>query len=60
MGSGRKTAYYKDLIEAINISLDEGCYYYIKYQFDHQNLLMPHQWIKEAYQDLSFSLKREK
>lgn len=33
-------------------SLDEACYFYIKYQFDNNLLLMPHQWIIEAYEDL--------
>ena len=33
-------------------SLDEACYLYIKYQFDNNLLVMPHQWLIEAYEDL--------
>lgn len=33
-------------------TLDEACYLYIKYQFDNNLLVMPHQWIIEAYEDL--------
>lgn len=33
-------------------SLDEACYSYIKYQFDNNLLVMPHQWLIEAYDDL--------
>lgn len=33
-------------------SLDEACYNYIKYQFDNNLLVMPHQWLIEAYDDL--------
>ena len=33
-------------------SLDEACYTYIKYQFDNNLLVMPHQWLIEAYDDL--------
>ena len=44
---------YYDLLKSKACeSLDEACYFYIKYQFDHELLLMPHQWIKEAYADL--------
>lgn len=44
---------YYDLLKSKAVeSLDEACYFYIKYQFDHNLLLMPHQWIKEAYEDL--------
>lgn len=32
-------------------SLDEACYLYIKYQFDNNLLVMPHQWLIEAYDD---------
>lgn len=42
--------YDDELNDAIDISLTYGCYWFIKYQFDHHKLLMPHQWIKEAYQ----------
>ena len=37
-------------------SLDEGCYLYIKYQFDNNLLVMPHQWLIEAYEDLKKNL----
>lgn len=33
-------------------SLDEACYFYIKYQFDNNLLVMPHQWLVEAYDEL--------
>lgn len=33
-------------------TLDEACYLYIKYQFDNNLLVMPHQWLIEAYEDL--------
>lgn len=33
-------------------SLDEACYFYIKYQFDNNLLIMPHQWLVEAYDEL--------
>lgn len=33
-------------------ALNEACYNYIKYQFDNNLLVMPHQWIIEAYEDL--------
>ena len=33
-------------------SLNEACYLYLKYQFDNDLLVMPHQWILEAYDDL--------
>ena len=51
--------YYDLLKSKAGESLDEACYFYIKYQFDHNLLLMPHQWIKEAYEDLKRVLKRE-
>ena len=44
--------YYDILKSKAQKSLDEACYFYIKYQFDNKLLLMPHQWIKEAYEDL--------
>ena len=50
--------YYDVLKSKAGESLDEACYFYIKYQFDHNLLLMPHQWIKEAYEDLKI-LKKE-
>ena len=33
-------------------SLNKACYLYLKYQFDNNLLVMPHQWILEAYDDL--------
>lgn len=36
-------------------SLDEACYFFIKYQFDNGLLLMPHRWITEAYDYLKTS-----
>lgn len=44
--------YYDLLKSKAMVSLDEACYFYIKYQFENSLLLMPHQWIKEAYEDL--------
>ena len=42
-----------DLLKSATIeSLDEACYLYIKYQFDNNLLVMPHQWLIEAYEDL--------
>ena len=50
---------YYDLLKSKAMeSLDEACYFYIKYQFDNNLLLMPHQWIKEAYEDLKITLKK--
>lgn len=44
---------YSDLLNSGNSeSLDEACYLYIKHQFDNNLLVMPHQWIIEAYEDL--------
>ena len=44
---------YDDLIKSSTVeSLDEACYNYIKYQFDNNLLVMPHQWLIEAYDDL--------
>lgn len=45
--------YYDELKSKVVMSLNDACYFYIKYQFDNDLLLMPHQWIKEAYEDLS-------
>ncbi len=50
--------YYDLLKSKATESLDEACYFYIKYQFDNNLLLMPHQWIKEAYEDLKITLKK--
>jgi len=44
--------YYDALKRKVAESLDEACFFYIKYQFDNNLLLMPHQWIIEAYEDL--------
>lgn len=44
--------YYDQVQKAISISLDEGCYVFMKYQFDHQLLLKAHHWLLEAYQQL--------
>ena len=42
-----------DLLKSATIeALDEACYLYIKYQFDNNLLVMPHQWLIEAYEDL--------
>lgn len=42
-----------DLLKYATIeSLDEACYLYIKYQFDNNLLVMPHQWLIEAYEEL--------
>lgn len=44
---------YPNLLKSDDAKLlDEACYYYIKYQFDNHLLVMPHQWIIEAYKDL--------
>ena len=47
-----KPPYYETLRQLAAESLDQSCYFYIRYQFDHNLLLMPHQWIIEAYQEL--------
>ena len=42
-----------DLLKSVTIeSLNEACYLYIKYQFDNNLLVMPHQWLIEAYEEL--------
>ena len=41
--------YYESLKNKVVESLDEACCFYIKYQFDNNLLLMPHQWLIEAY-----------
>lgn len=44
---------YNDLLKNASLeSLNIACYSYIKYQFDNNLLVMPHQWIIEAYEDL--------
>lgn len=46
-----------DLLKSATIdALDEACYLYIKYQFDNNLLVMPHQWLIEAYEDLKKNL----
>lgn len=43
----------EDLLNSTTIeSLNKACYLYIKYQFDNDLLVMPHQWLIEAYEDL--------
>lgn len=50
---------YYDLVKSVvTNSLNEACYLYIKYQFDNNLLLMPHQWIKDAYDELK-SMKEQ-
>ena len=44
--------YYDALKSKVTESLDEACCFFIKYQFDNKLLLMPHQWIIEAYEAL--------
>ncbi len=44
--------YHEMLCKSAERSLDEACFFYIHYQFEHQLLLMPHRWIMEAYEDL--------
>ena len=42
-----------DLLKSATIeSLDKACYLYIKYQFDNNLLVIPHQWLIEAFEDL--------
>lgn len=44
---------YDDLLKSGSVeTLDEACYLYIKYQFDNNLLVMPHQWLIYAYKDL--------
>lgn len=44
---------YPDLLKSNSAELlDSACYFYIKYQFDNNLLVMPHKWIIEAYEDL--------
>ena len=44
--------YYDILKDKVVESLDEACYFYINYQFENNLLLMPHQWIRDAYEEL--------
>lgn len=42
-----------DLLKRATIeALNKACYLYIKYQFDNNLLVMPHQWLIEACEDL--------
>ncbi len=44
---------YDDLLKSGSAeTLDEACYLYIKYQFDNNLLVMAHQWLIDAYEDL--------
>lgn len=44
---------YDDLLKSGSVeTLDKACYLYIKYQFDNSLLVMAHQWLIEAYEDL--------
>ncbi len=47
--------YYDILKSKAAGSLDDACYFFIKYQFDNGLLLMPHQWLVDAYEDLKKS-----
>ncbi len=51
--------YYDILKSKAAESLDEACYFFIKYQFEGGLLLMPHRWLIEAYKDLETSLKTD-
>ena len=44
--------YYEELKKMAEESLEEACFFYIRYQFENKLLLMPHRWISEAYEDL--------
>ena len=44
--------YYEELKKTAAESLEEACYFYIHYQFENKLLLMPHRWIREAYEEL--------
>ena len=50
--------YYDTLKQLAEHSLDEACFFYISYQFDHNLLLMPHRWIREAFEDLKTILAK--
>lgn len=47
--------YYDILKSKAAESLDDACYFFIKYQFDNGLLLMPHRWLNEAYEELKKS-----
>ena len=43
---------YEELKKMAAESLEEACFFYIRYQFENKLLLMPHRWISEAYEDM--------
>lgn len=47
-----KPPYFDIVQHSVSISLDKGCYEFMKYQLDHHLLLMPHHWFMEAFQQL--------
>lgn len=47
-----KPPYIDIVLDALNRSLNQACYQFLKYQFDHHLLLIPHQWLLDAYDDL--------
>ena len=48
-----KPPYIDIVLDALNRSLNQACYQFLKYQFDHHLLLMPHQRLLAAYEDLT-------
>lgn len=50
---GGKPPYLDIVLDTLNQSLKQACYQFLKYQFDHGCLLMPHQWLLDAYDDLN-------
>lgn len=51
---------YFDLVtETLQESLDAACYSFIRYQFENRLLLMPHLWIREAYEELKMAERAE-
>lgn len=50
---------YLDVIEeGMQMSLAYSAYLFLKEQLQHKRILYPHQWLKEAYEDLSREEKR--
>lgn len=47
-----KPPYFDIVQHSLSISLDKGCYEFMKYQLAHHLLLMPHHWFMEAFQQL--------
>ena len=47
-----KPPYHNTLLALAESSLDEACFFYIGYQFDHGLVLMPHSWMTGAYEEL--------